>query len=152
MYVIKYERTRSTRAAAEEKTSSSSSSSTSVRIIDVLPLKDQWLDLEEEERKQKWMELPRRARIVIRRLQRHFQHLPKDVLIKMLKAAKAPTEYVDAARLLRCNSCELTKTRPKTNKASTPKPYEFNNEVGIDVLEFRIQRCTRQILRYSQRC
>ena len=55
----------------------------------------------------------------------------------MLKAGKAPKEYIEAAKAHRCNPCELTKVKPKTNKVGTPKPYEFNNEIGLDVLELK---------------
>ena len=76
----------------------------------------------EQQRKQKWLSLPRRARIAIRRLHRNFKHLPKNTLVQMLRAAEAPKEYVDAARAHRCDVCEATKQPARTNKVSRPNP------------------------------
>ena len=55
----------------------------------------------------------------------------------MLRAAKAPKDYIEAAKAHRCNTCEQTKQNQPTNKVSRPKPYEFNAEVGIDVAEVK---------------
>jgi len=55
----------------------------------------------------------------------------------MLRAAKAPKEYVDAAKSHRCEACEQTKPKPRTHKVAPPKPYTFNHEVGIDVFEVK---------------
>jgi hypothetical protein len=89
----------------------------------------------EQERKAKWLALPRRARIAIRRLHRNFKHLPRTALVQMLRAAKCPKDYIDAAKAHRCSACETTKPKPPTSKVATPKPYVFNHEVGVDVLE-----------------
>ena len=80
----------------------------------------------ERERKVKWLALPRRARIAIRRLHRNFKHLPKTAMVQMLRASRAPKEYVDAAKAHRCTPCETTKPKPPTSKVSAPKPYEIN--------------------------
>ena len=89
----------------------------------------------ERERKRLWLALPRRARIAIRRTHRNLRHLPKGALIDMLRAAKAPRDYIDAAKSFRCESCELVKAPPLSHKSGRPKPYVFNNEVGVDVLD-----------------
>ena len=91
----------------------------------------------EQQRKKLWLALPRRARIVIRRLHRNFKHLPKNALVQMLRAAKVPTEYIQAAKAHRCDICDATKPPPRSNKVSKPKPYTFNHEIGVDVLEIR---------------
>ena len=91
----------------------------------------------ERERKAKWLALPRRARIAIRRLHRNFKHLPRNSLVQMLRAAHCPKDYIDAAKSHRCAACETTKPKPRSNKTSTPKPYVFNHEVGVDVLEIK---------------
>ncbi len=64
------------------------------------------------------MILPKKARVAIRRLHRHFRRSPRNNLAQMSRAAKAPLDYIDA-----------------THKAPPPKPYESNHEVGIDVFE-----------------
>jgi hypothetical protein len=51
----------------------------------------------ERERKKLWLLLPRRARITIRRLHRNFKHLPKNALVQMLRAARVPKKFIDAA-------------------------------------------------------
>ena len=53
----------------------------------------------------------------------------------MLRAAKAPKEFIDAAKAHRCEACDTTKPKPQTHKVGRPKPYTFNHEVGIDVFE-----------------
>ena len=73
--------------------------------------------------------------MAIRRLHRNLKHLPTPALVAMLKAAKAPQDYIDAAKAFRCGSCAQLKTPPQTHKVSPPKPYVFNFEIGIDVFE-----------------
>ena len=91
----------------------------------------------EQQRKKLWLSLPRRARITIRRLHRNFKHLPKNALVQMLRAAKVPKEFIEAAKSHRCDVCEATKPPTRTNKVSRPKPYVFNHEIGIDVMEVK---------------
>lgn len=67
----------------------------------------------ERERKEKRIQLPRRARIAIRRLHRNFKHVTKQAMAH------------------RCMPCETTKPKPPTHKVSMPKPYEFNSEIGV---------------------
>ena len=93
--------------------------------------------VEEADRKAKWLALPRRARVAIRRLHRNFKHLPKTALVQMLRASKSPKECIDAAKSYRCNICDQTKKAPPTHKVGMPKPYEFNVEVGVDVVEIK---------------
>ena len=81
--------------------------------------------------------LPRRARVAIRRLHRNFKHLPKNSLVQMLRAANAPKAYIEAARVYKCDACELSKPKPKTHKVTAPRPYSFNFEIGVDVLDVR---------------
>ena len=104
-------------------------------MLEALPLPGQ--PKTEKERKKLWLQLPRRARIAIRRLHRNFRHLPKNALVAMLRAAKAPKEFVQAAKAHRCESCTVTKPPPKTHKVSPPKPYAFNYEVGVDVFDVK---------------
>ena len=56
----------------------------------------------------------------------------------MLRAAKCPKEYIDAAKVFRCDVCEQTKPKPPTHKVSKPqRSYEFGKEVGIDVFTIK---------------
>ena len=57
-------------------------------LLEAIPLPGH--PIKERERRRKWAQLPRRARITIRRLHRNFKHLPKQSLIEMLRAATTP--------------------------------------------------------------
>eukprot|EP00973_Karenia_brevis_P064925 9016630-Karenia_brevis.AAC.1 len=73
-------------------------------MLDQLPLPGN--PVSEQERKARWMALPRRAKVEIRRLHRNFRHLPKSALVQMLRAAKADKTYIDAAKSYRPETCE----------------------------------------------
>ena len=55
----------------------------------------------------------------------------------MLRAAKVPKEYIDAAKAHRCDVCEANEPPPRAQKVSRPKPYTFNHEIGTDVLDIK---------------
>ena len=74
---------------------------------------------------------------MIRKLHRNFKHLPKNALVQMLRAAKVPKEFIEAAKAHRCDVCVQTKPPVPTHKVGRPKPYVFNHEVGVDVLEVK---------------
>ena len=59
----------------------------------------------ERSRHQKWMQLPAKARAAIRRLHTMLGHQPTNVLAHILKGARVSEEYVEAARLYRCDAC-----------------------------------------------
>ena len=104
----------------------------------------------EKDRKAKWLLLPRRARIAIRRLHRNFKHLPKQAMIQMLRASRAPKIYIDVAKAHRCAPCEQTKPKPPTHKVSAPKPYDFLR--GGRHRRIRDQRSGRHVLRHFELC
>ena len=89
----------------------------------------------EKERLASWLRLLRRVRVAISWLHRNLRHLPKEALVQMLRAARAPQEHISAARTLRCQGCDNVKPKPQTHKVSPPRPYTFNHEVGVDVFE-----------------
>ena len=82
-----------------------------------------------------WLRLPRRARVAIRRLHRNLRHVPRQALVQMLRAVRAPQDFFNAAKTFRCQGCDNKKPRPQTHKVSPPRPYTFNHEVGVDVFE-----------------
>ena len=55
----------------------------------------------------------------------------------MSRAAHAPKEYIEAAKHYKCTVCGTTKVKPRTFKVAPPKPYIFNYEIGIDVIEIK---------------
>mgnify|MGYP000190793998 FL=1 len=63
-----------------------------------------------------------------------FGHKQKGPLIEILKASRAPEEYIEAAKHFRCPDCDRKLHLPKqTSKVSLPPPYVFNHTVGVDV-------------------
>ena len=70
-------------------------------------------------------------------MHRNFRHIPKNGLIQILRADKAPKEYIDAAKSFRCNTGVNEKPMPFTHKVGRPKPYIFNRAVGVDVLDVK---------------
>ena len=89
----------------------------------------------EKERLASWLRLPRRARAAIRRLHRNLRYLPKEALVQMSCAARAPQDCINAAKTFRCQGCDNTKPRPQTHNVSPPRPYTLNHEVEVDVFE-----------------
>ena len=87
----------------------------------------------EKERSTSWLRLPRSARVASRRRRRNLRHLPKEALIHMLRAARAPQDYINAAKPFRCQGYDNTKQRPQTHQVSPPRPCALNHEVGIEV-------------------
>ena len=78
--------------------------------------------------------VPRAARAEIRRMHMQFGHVKKAPFMEILKAAKCPPEYLEAAQHFRCKGCEYASKLPfQTNKVSMPRPYEFNHTIGMDV-------------------
>ena len=70
----------------------------------------------EKERLASWLRLPRRARVAIRRLQRNLRHLLTEALVQMLRAARAPQDYINAAKKFLCQGCDDTRSRSQTHK------------------------------------
>ena len=52
------------------------------------------LPLEESERRRQWRKLPQRVRIGVRRLHHQFGHVPRKVLINLLRAATVHEEHL----------------------------------------------------------
>ena len=90
---------------------------------------------DEKERRRAWTKVPKRVRAAIRRIHEQFGHVPTTVLVALVKAAKLPTEYQEAAKCYKCTPCTLHKPPAQTHKVSLPKPYVFNHTVGIDVFD-----------------
>ena len=95
-------------------------------------------DMTEQKRRQLWRALPQRTRIAIRRLHRQFGHPAPSTLKNILKAGKASKELIEAARLVRCQSCEDTAPRPRDHPVGNSNfQYEFNAMLGLDVTEMK---------------
>ena len=55
----------------------------------------------------------------------------------MLRASRAPKEYIEAAKHYRCEVCERVQPPRPTHKVALPRPYVFGREVGVDVFEVK---------------
>ena len=62
-------------------------------------------------------------------------HKPRDVLIQILRGARAAPEYIEAAKHFRCDACSATANAPRTHPVAAPSHYAFNHELHVDVLE-----------------
>ena len=82
-----------------------------------------------------WLKIPLRVRSAIRRLHRQFGHCPSTTLIQILKTGRADPAYVEAAKLMKCDSCEAVRRPKSLHPVALPKPYVFTHEVGVDCLE-----------------
>ena len=91
--------------------------------------------IQESETRKKWIKPLRKARLAIRKMHKEWGHLPRSVLKNILKIAKADESYIKAAEYLRCDDCEKNHKPKQTSKTAPPKPYMFNFEVGIEVLD-----------------
>ena len=95
-------------------------------LLDAMPLPGTPVD--EAERRRSWIALPLRVRTAIRRMHRQFGQPPSTVSVQILRAARAPPEYIQACRHFRCISLP---------KWALPKDYVFGRNLGIDVLEVK---------------
>ena len=59
------------------------------------------------------------------------------VLVQILRAARAPPEYIQACRHFRCDACEDNKPKHQSTKVALPKDYVFGRNLGIDVVEIK---------------
>ena len=103
-------------------------------LLDAMPLPGTPV---EAERRRAWIALPLRVRTAIRRMHRQFRHPSSTVLVQILRAARAPPEYIQACRHFRCDACEDNKPKHQSTKVALPKDYVFGRNLGIDVLEIK---------------
>ncbi len=89
----------------------------------------------ESERRKLWLQIPRRARVAIRRLHRNLRHLRKNALVQMLRMANPPKVSIDAAKAFRCDTCAANQAKPQTHKVSRPHRDYIGHAVGIAVFE-----------------
>ena len=104
-------------------------------LLNPLPLLGTPVD--EAERRRSWIALPFRVRTATRRMHRQFGHPSPTVLVQILRAARAPPEYIQACRHFRCDACEDNKPKHQSTKVALPKDYVFGRNLGIDVLEVK---------------
>ena len=90
----------------------------------------------EQERRALWRKLPQKVRVAIRRLHRQFNHPAPRTLEAILKAGGASKEFVQAAKLVRCDTCIKTSGKPRGHPVgSGTKEYQVGDALGVDILE-----------------
>ncbi len=78
-----------------------------MELLDGLPWPGKPAD--DAERHKAWMSLPRKARAAVRRLHHMLGHKPREVILHVLTGARAPQEYIDAAKHFQCSACHEVK-------------------------------------------
>ena len=76
-------------------------------------------------------------RTAILRIHRQFGHPSSTLLVQILRAARAPPEYIQACRHFRCDACEDNKPKHQSTKVALSKDYVFGRNLGIDVLKIK---------------
>ena len=90
----------------------------------------------EARRRAAWRKLPQRVRVAIRRLHRQFNHPAPRTLQAILRAGGANKEFIEAAKLVKCDACEKTSPKPRAHPVGLGQGiYVFGDVVGVDVLE-----------------
>ena len=92
---------------------------------------------DESKRRKAWCALPARIRIAARRLHRQSGHVPRNVMVNLLRSAKVDKQYIEAVKFHRCPACEDTAPKTKTHKTSMPYDFCFGAALGIDPLELK---------------
>ena len=77
----------------------------------------------ENERPASWLRHPRRARVAIRRLHQNLRHLPREALVQMPRSARAPQDYVNAAKTFRPGMRQHEAVTSNTQSVTTSTPY-----------------------------
>ena len=85
---------------------------------------------DEAERRKKWSALPKEVRSAIRRLHHMFGHKPKTVLLQILKGARAPKEYIDAATYFKCDACTETEEPHRRHQVVPNKRRQVHEEAS----------------------
>ena len=104
-------------------------------MLEEIPLPN--LPMDERERREQRLKLPRATRIAVRKLRRQFGHVPNRLLIQILRASNAKADFIQAARTLRCEGCDAVHPKPQTQKVTPPRPLSFNDSVGVDIFEVK---------------
>ena len=89
----------------------------------------------EAQRRAAWRRVPQRVRVAIRRLHRQFNHPAPRTLQAILRAGGAAKEFIEEAKLVKCESCERTSPKPRSHPVGIGHGnYVFGDVVGVDML------------------
>ena len=92
----------------------------------------------EKERLASWLRLPRRARVAIRRLHRNLRHLPREALVRVLRAARAPQDFQ------RCHDLSVPRMRQHKAETSNTKCHRLDLVLSITKWESVCSRSLTQ--------
>ena len=62
-------------------------------------------------------------------------HAPQEVMLHILKGARADPQLTTGVKHFRCDACQETDDAKRAHPVAQPAPYVFNREVLIDVFE-----------------
>jgi len=95
------------------------------------------LPVDEQAAKTKWLTYPLHVRAAIRRLHRMTGHSTHRAMERILRGARAAPSMIEAVASFRCEGCRQVSHPRPMRAVKPPGNYEFNAELGIDVLEVR---------------
>ena len=87
----------------------------------------------EQERRIRWLKIPRPTRLALRRLHNMTGHSPVSNMVQLLRTACATPTVIEACKHFACESC---RKHMKVKKKMPGKPV-FNYEVSLDCFEVR---------------
>lgn len=92
---------------------------------------------QEQERRRKWLKVPRPTRLALRRLHNMTGHGPPTSMMMLLRTAQASPAVIEACKHFACETCRRTQKVQHPNITKMPNKPVFNYEVSIDALEVR---------------
>ena len=103
----------------------------------------------EAQRRAAWRKLPQRVRVAIRRLHRQFNHPAPRTHQAILRAGGAAKEFVEASKLVKCDSCEKTSPKPRSHPVGIGHGnYIFGDVVGVDIGGRRFRQTEVSVLQH----
>ena len=92
---------------------------------------------QEQERKAKWLRIPRPTRLALRRLHNMTGHSSTASMIQLLRTAHASGPVLEACRHFACESCRKRQATQRPNTTKMPSKSAFNYELSLDCFEVR---------------
>ena len=91
----------------------------------------------EQERRQKWLKIPRATRLALRRLHNMTGHSTTSSMVQLLRTAHATPAVIEACRHFACETCRKKQSVQRPNTTKMPSRTTFNHEIAIDCLEVK---------------
>ena len=91
----------------------------------------------EQDRRARWLKIPRPTRLALRRLHNMTGHSPVSGMMQLLRTACASPSIIEACKHFACESCRKHMKIEKPNVTKIPGKPTFNHEVSLDCFEVR---------------